>query len=86
MIEIHFTKNTMEYNFSTLWAARDRNGQIHLSDSKPVKPNEKYPDNPDANDEIFIPNGGKFFVVYNGEIEGLTFGNSPKQIELKIKK
>jgi hypothetical protein len=74
----------MEGNFTTLWAAKDRNGQIHLSNSKPVKPNEKF-NNPDANDEIFIPDGGNFFVVYDGEIEGLTFDNSPKQIELILK-
>jgi hypothetical protein len=76
----------MVYNFTTLWAAKDKNGQIHLANSKPVKPNEKFINNPDANDEIFIPNGGYFFVVYDGEIEGLTFENSPKQIELKLKK
>ena len=76
----------MGYNFTTLWAAKDKNGQIHLTNSKPVKPNEKFINNPDANDEIFIPNGGNFFVVYDGEIEGLTFENSPKQIELKLKK
>lgn len=80
-----FNNKIMEYNFTTLWAAKDKNGQIHLSDSKPVKPNEKYLDNPDANDEIFISNGGNFFVVYDGEIEGLTFDNSPKQIELILK-
>lgn len=74
-----------------LWLAKDKNGTVHLSNIKLVKPSEMYPNNPHANDEIFIP-------VYNGynkfglptfsmiipdcpDEMGLTFENSPRKIK-----
>lgn len=74
---------------ANLWVAKDKNGTIHICNNKPIKPSEKYPENTDANDEIFTypenDNEKHFFVRYLGEIKGLTFENSPKEIELTIK-
>ena len=75
------------------YAAKDKNGKIHISNFKPMKPSEWMAENPDANDEIFwIPpsvnmraNPKLFFVEYNDDIEGLTFENSPKELSFTLK-
>lgn len=72
------------------WLAKDKNGTIHFSNVKPQKPSEVYPNNPNANDECFwifdrLPDDSQFFIIWNDEIEGLTFENSPKEVELKLK-
>ena len=70
------------------YVAKDKNGTIHFSNIKPMKPSEWQPDNPNANNEIFwIPpqyqsRGEVFFITWDNEIEGLTFENSPKEIKL----
>lgn len=73
----------------SLWLARDKDGTVHFSNVKPCKPSEVYPDNPNANDEMFwifdhLPDGGEFFVVYEGEVPELTFENSPKEVKLQV--
>lgn len=70
-----------------LWVAKDKDGTIHLSNYKPMKPKEVLKTET-ANDEIFWPFEKKddlFFFVYNGEIEGLTFENSPKEVNITLK-
>ena len=74
-----------------LYVAKDKDGTVHLSNSKLMKPSEWYKDNPNANDEIFfIPfeliDPSTFFVMIDANIiEGLTFENSPKEVVLTIK-
>ena len=56
---------------------------------KPIKPSEYYKNNPNANNEIFwIYDNTKydsFFIVWEEDIPELTFENSPKEVELKLK-
>ena len=71
------------------WVAKDKNGTIHLSNVKPIKPSEFYKDNPNANNEIFwvFENAqeGTFFIVLNYDIPGLTFENSPQEVVFNLK-
>lgn len=82
-------------NKEEFWIAKDKCGTIHFANVKLVKPSELYPDNPDANDEIFIPeytgylsNGSPVFsITLKGQLpipENLTFENSPKRIRALI--
>ena len=74
------------------WAAKNNDGIIHLSNVKPIKPSDYYKGTniyPNANDSVFwiydeTP-GGIFFVVCEQDIPGLTFENSPQEVELKLK-
>ena len=72
----------------SLWLARDKDGTVHFSNVKPRKPSEVFPDNPNANDDIFWIfdhlRGEEFFVVYEGEVPELTFENSPKEVKLQV--
>lgn len=71
-----------------LYVCKDKDGTVHLSNVKPIKPSDWQKDNPNANDEIFfVPPAMQadpkvFFVILDGEIEGLTFENSPKEVIL----
>lgn len=71
------------------WVAKDKNGTIHLGNVKPIKPSDFYTNNPNANNEIFwiFDNNpvGTFFIVWEQDIPGLTFENSPQEVELKLK-
>jgi len=81
-----------------LYVCMDKSGSVHISNTKPIKP-QKTKKNPDANDEIFIPSDygysqsrqPKFFIALYGQIrqklidQGLTFENSPMEVELTIK-
>ena len=70
-----------------MWAAKDKDGTIHLSNYRPRKPKDVLKTET-ANDEIFWPFDRKddlFFIIYEGEIEGLTFENSPKEVDLILK-
>jgi hypothetical protein len=74
------------------WAAKNKDGTIHLSNVKPIKPSDYYRGTdtyPNANDSVFwiydeAP-GGIFFVEWEQDIPGLTFENSPQEVELKLK-
>lgn len=74
------------------WIAMDKNGTVHFANVRLIKPSELYPDNPDANDEIFIPiyngylsNGSPTFsIILKGQLpipNDLTFDNSPRKIK-----
>lgn len=70
------------------WVFKDRNGSIHLSNVKPRKPSEVNPNNPNANDSIFwiydSLNGTEFFIPWYEDIPGLTFENSPREVQLTL--
>ena len=72
------------------YVAKDKNGTIHFSNVKPRKPSEVYPNNKNANNEIFwifdrLPSGNEFFILWEDDIPGLTFENSPKEVKLQLK-
>ena len=70
------------------WLAKDKNGSIHFSNVKPMKPSEMNPDNPNANDEIFWVyehHDDTFFVPWFDDIPGLTFENSPQEVSVLLK-
>jgi len=70
------------------WVAKDKDGTIHFSNIKPIKPSEYYKENPNANNKcfwIFTRKSDAFFLPWNDDIPGLTFENSPKEINIVLK-
>ena len=70
------------------WVAKDKDGTIHFSNVKPMKPSEANPNNPNANPDIFwiyeTLHGTEFFIPWYDDIPGLTFENSPREIKLTL--
>lgn len=63
-----------------LWIARDKDGKLRLFNSKPQKHESK------AHNHYWIETVGGSFIIDSDSFPEVTFKNSPKQVEVTLKK